>query len=160
MLLHLRQRKLRGMFDPELEARVAAAVSTLLSTPDDDGAATHALCEAANGLLQALLQIADDWPEDSFVDGLMPLSILKDNGAVELAAAAVVEQDERWLLEPLLARFALDGDALSELSLLFAYAEREPPPYDPERQDFTLELPSDANGYRYRLTTEPDDALD
>jgi len=144
------------MFEPELEARVVLAVRALLNTTDDDGTATHGLCEAAQGLLESLLQIADDWPEDRFVDGLLPLSIEKGADSVELAAAAIVEHGERWLLEPLIARFVLEDEALGEVSLCFAYAEREPPPYDPESGDFTLELPSDPLGYRYRLGTEPD----
>lgn len=151
------------MFDPALEARVVAAVRALLHcTPDDEGAATHQLCEAASGLLHAFLQLADDWPDDRHIDGLMPLSLDVADAAVELTAAAIVEQGEGWVLQPLLASFAVDpaDDALSALSLLFAYADREPAPFDPARQDFALPLPADAHGFRYRLSTEPEEALD
>lgn len=151
------------MFDPALEAHVAGAVRALLSTPDDDGAGTHRLCEATGALLETFLQLADDWPEQAYIDGLMPLSLELGEGALQLSAAAVVEQDEGWVLQPLLASFALADDApdaLAGLSLLFAYADREPPAFDPDAEAFELPLPEDAAGFRYRLESEPEEALD
>jgi hypothetical protein len=151
------------MFDPELEAHVVAAVRSVLAAPEDDDAATHQLCEATSALLEAFLQMSDEWPDARFIDGLMPLSLKGADGQLELAAAAIVtntEQDEGWVLEPLLAQFSLEGDSLADVSLLFAYAGREPPPFDPDQADFTLELPADADGFLYRLDTatqtEPD----
>jgi hypothetical protein len=151
------------MFDPALEAHVAGAVRALLSAPDDDGAGTHQLCEATGALLETFLQLADDWPEHAYIDGLMPLSLELGEGALQLAAAAVVEQDDGWVLQPLLASFALaedDPDALAALSLLFAYADREPPAFDPTAQSGELPLPDDAQGFRYRLESEPEAAVD
>jgi hypothetical protein len=148
------------MFDPELEARVVAAVRTVLATPNDDGAATHQLCEAASALLEAFLQLSDDWPESRFIDGLMPLSLQGADSQLELAAAAIVtdaEQEDAWVVEPLLAHFSLEGESLADVSLLFAYANREPPRFDPEQTDFTLELPVDPDGFLYRLSTAEQD---
>lgn len=151
------------MFDPELEARVVSAVRTVLATPldnHDHDSATHRLCEVTSALLEAFLRLSDDWAASRFIDGLMPLSLQGADDQLELAAAAIVtdaEQDEGWVVEPLLAHFSLQGDALADVSLLFAYANREPPRFDPEQTELALELPADADGFLYRLSTATED---
>lgn len=146
------------MFDPELEARVVAAVRTALSSPRDEDAATHQLCEATNALLDAFLKLSDDWPDDRFIDGLVPLEVQGGEGQLELAAAAIVtdpQEEERWVVQPLIAHFVIEADALADVSLLFAYADREPLLFDAAAPELSLEFPADADGFLYRLSTAP-----
>jgi hypothetical protein len=152
------------MFAPELEARVVAAVRTALASPSpeapaEEERAMHQLCEATSALLEAFLQLSDDWPAERFIDGLAPLSVQGGDDQLELVAAAIVagtDPDETWVIEPLIAHFVLDGDALADVTLLFAYRDQEPPVFDPEQPELSLELPKDADGFLYQLSTAPE----
>ena len=150
------------MFAPELEARVVAAVRTALAAPAapaDEDAAMHQLCEATSALLEAFLQLSDDWPPERFIDGLAPLSVQGADDQLELVAAAIVagtEQDASWVIQPLIAHIVLEGDELGDVTLLFAYRDQEPPVFDPEQPELSLELPKDADGFLYQLTTAPE----
>lgn len=150
------------MFDPELEARVVAAVRTALTAPPaptDEEAAMHKLCESTSALLEAFLQLSDDWPSERFIDGLAPLSVQGADDQLELVAAAIVTgtgEDDSWVIQPLIAHFVLDGDALADVSLLFAYRDQEPPVFDPEQPELSLPLPKDADGFLYQLSTAPE----
>ena len=96
---------------------------SVLSAPEEDGALTHRLCEAARALLEAFLQLGEGWDEETFIDALMPMSVQCGDEELELVAAAIVTSEEAevaWV-EPLVAHFVLEGDALGDVSLLFAY---------------------------------------
>jgi hypothetical protein len=91
-----------------------------------------------------MLVSSGDWPEERFIDGLIPISIdTAKADSVELAGGAIVAQGDEWFIEPVLARFVVTEGAVSEFALLFGHGQHEPASFDPERQTFELEFPSD-----------------
>jgi hypothetical protein len=140
--------------DPALEPAVAKAVAHLRQAAHHAKSQEHGdeataeevreLCEVTGNLLSQMLVSNGDWPEDRFVDGLIPLSVdTTQDDAVELAGGAIVAQAEEWFVEPLLARFVVHDGMVSEFALLFGHAGREPEAFDPEQETFALEFPSD-----------------
>ena len=143
--------------DPELEPAVAHAVAKLRDasqrTNADEVDATadevRTLCEVTANLLSQMLVSSGDWPEERYVDGLIPISIdIETPESVELAGGAIVAQDELWFVEPVLARFVVSDGTVSEFELLFGHGEHEAVAFDPNAESFELEFPS----------TEADDA--
>jgi hypothetical protein len=138
--------------DPELEPAVANAVALLReasqreSTEDVEATAdeVRALCEVTANLLSQMLVSSGDWPEERYIDGLIPISIDTEKpDSVELAGGAIVAQGEAWFIEPVLARFVAAEGTVSEFALLFGHGERESIAFDPESESFELEFPSD-----------------
>jgi hypothetical protein len=138
--------------DPELEPAVANAVALLRqasqreSTEDVEATAdeVRALCEVTANLLSQMLVSSGDWPEERFIDGLIPISIDTEKpDSVELAGGAIVAEGEAWFIEPVLARFVASDGSVSEFALLFGHGERESIAFDPDAESFELEFPSD-----------------
>lgn len=138
--------------DPELEPAVANAVALLRqasqreSTEDVEATAdeVRALCEVTANLLSQMLVSSGDWPEERYIDGLIPISIDTEKpDSVELAGGAIVAHGEAWFIEPVLARFVASDGSVSEFALLFGHGERESVAFDPDAESFELEFPSD-----------------
>lgn len=147
--------------DPELEPAVANAVALLrkssqhMSTEDVEATAdeVRALCEVTANLLSQMLVSSGDWPEERYIDGLIPISIdIEKPDSVELAAGAIVAQDEDWFVEPVLARFVVSDAVISEFALLFGHAQREPTAFDPDNQSFDLEFPNTESNDAWRFS--------
>jgi len=151
--------------DPELEPAVATAVASLrqaserMSTEEVEATAdeVRALCEVTANLLSQMLVSSGDWPEERFIDGLIPISIDIDKpDTVELAGGAIVAQGDDWLLEPVLARFVVTDGSVSEFALLFGHGQREPIAFDPESESYELEFPGDETeeAWRYSFSAQ------
>jgi hypothetical protein len=155
---------------PELEPSVAKAVeqlrqASLVAQAEERGTEATAeevrtLCEVTATLLSQMLVSNGDWPEDRYIDGIIPLSVsTAEEQCVELAGGAIVAQGDDWFVEPLLARYVVDEGMVSELVLLFGNALREPPVFDPECETFELEFPSqdepDAWRFSFSAQEEP-----
>lgn len=156
--------------DPELEPAVAKAVELLRQASErkstrgveDDEAIeatadeVRALCEVTGNLLSQMLVSSGDWPEERFIDGLIPISIdTAKASSVELAGGAIVAQGDDWFIEPVLARFVVTDGTVSEFELLFGHGQREPATFDPERETFELEFPSDqADAWRFSFSAQ------
>jgi hypothetical protein len=151
--------------DPELEPAVANAVELLrkasqrISSDDIEATAdeVRALCEVTANLLSQMLVSSGDWPEERYVDGLIPISIdTAKAGSVELAGGAIVAQGDDWFVEPVLARFVVSDGSVSEFALFFGHGEREPVVFDPACETFELEFPSDEadDAWRFSFTAQ------
>lgn len=147
--------------DPELEPAVAKAVGLLRQASErihkDDVEATadevRALCEVTGNLLSQMLVSSGDWPEERYIDGLIPISIdTAKADSVELAGGAIVAEGEDWFVEPVLARFTVLDGSVSEFSLLFGHGQHEPTTFDPDRDTFELEFPSDEADDAWRFS--------
>jgi hypothetical protein len=149
--------------DPELEPAVAKAVqelrrASLVAQAQEHGTEAtadevRALCEVTASLLSQMLVSNGDWPEDRYIDGIIPLSVdTSEEESVELAGGAIVAQGDDWFVEPLLARYVVQDDLVSEIALLFGNALREPPAFDPECETFELEFPSEDNAEAWRFS--------
>jgi|GEM_PF-3928815 len=150
--------------DPELEPAVANAVALLRQASQRMSAEDHgdieatadevrALCEVTANLLSQMLVSSGDWPEERYIDGLIPISIDTEKpDGVELAGGAIVAQGEEWVVEPVLARFVVSDGAVNEFALLFGHGQREPVAFDPENQSFELEFPSDESDDAWRFS--------
>jgi hypothetical protein len=147
--------------DPELESAVANAVALLrqagqrTSTEDIEATAdeVRALCEVTANLLSQMLVSSGDWPEERYIDGLIPISIDTEKpDSVELAGGAIIAEDEQWLVEPVLARFVVTDGTVNEFALLFGHSEKDPSPFDPTHQTFELEFPSHATEEAWRFS--------
>jgi len=149
--------------DPALEPAVAKAVAHLRQAAHHAKAQEHGdeataeevreLCEVTGNLLSQMLVSNGDWPEERYIDGLIPLSVdTTEADTVELAGGAIVAQAEEWFVEPMLARFVVSDGNVSEFALLFGHAGREPEAFDPERETFALEFPSDEDDDAWRFS--------
>lgn len=139
------------------EAQLVRAVARFLRDRDSASVdeAVRDVCDATALYLQYLLQACDEWPQDRFVDGIMPVSIAADDEqALELAGGAVISNGTQWLVEPVLARFAIADDILGDFALLLANANCEPPEYGPELNFDELEFPENEDGWRYQFGIE------
>lgn len=137
-----------------LELALASAVAGVLSAPSLTEDTARQLCEATRSVLQAFLREEPEWPGDSFIDGLMPLSIERaEEGALalEMAAAAMVARDEHTTVEPLLARFAIAGEQVMDFAILFGDASREPPGFEADFDYATLAFPIESDSWRYKF---------
>lgn len=142
----------------ELEALLAAAVARVLDETTISETAARQLSEATSLVLQAFLrEEAGTWPSDGFVDGLMPLSIEGSEGRrLEMAAATIVTHGERCVVEPLLVRFAIDGDQVLDFAILFADSGREAEAFTPEFDYSTLHFPVAEDTWRFRFGVDGD----
>lgn len=147
--------------DPELEPAVAKAVELLRRaserTSKDAVEATadevRALCEVTGNLLSQMLISSGDWPEERYIDGLIPISIdTAKADSVELAGGAIVAHGDDWFVEPVLARFVVSDGSVSEFALMFGHGQREPTTFDPECETFELEFPSDDDEDAWRFS--------
>lgn len=147
--------------DPELEPALANAVALLrqanqrTSTEEVEATAdeVRALCEVTANLLSQMLVSSGDWPEERFIDGLIPISIDLDKpDSVELAGGAIIAQGERWLLEPVLARFVIADRTVSEFALLFGHGQHTAKAFDPDSDTFELEFPNQESEDAWRFS--------
>ena len=100
-----------------------------------------------------MLVSSGDWPEERFVDGLIPISVdASEADSVELAGGAIISEDNAWMLEPLLARFVVTDGSVSQFALLFGHGQRDPAVFDPECETFELEFPSDEDESSWRYS--------
>lgn len=163
--------------DPQLEPAVAKAVEQLRLASNRSRVATgtndelaieataeevRALCEVTSSLLSQMLVSSGDWPDERFVDGLIPISVdtSAPNG-VELAGGAIVSESESdsWKLEPLLARFFVSDGSVNQFVLLFGHGQKDPADFDPNSEHIELEFPEDEDEgswrYSFSATEEP-----
>jgi hypothetical protein len=153
------------MFDylgTELETQIAQAVADILQSPASiSEEAAHRLCEGATEFLQLCLRDHDEWPAQSAVDGIMPLSI-EPSGEFELqlAGGAIVAHreahGEHWVVEPVVLIFAARAGAIMDFSIVFGDATQEPKIYTDTFNFAELGFPNSAEAWRFEFgSVEP-----
>jgi hypothetical protein len=154
--------------DPALEPAVAKAVDLLrhaslsktthdVDTIEATADEVRSLCEVTANLLSQMLVSSGDWPEERYIDGLIPISIdTAKPDSVELAGGAIVAEGDDWFVEPVLARFVVAGETVCEFALLFGHSQREPLAFDPDCETFELEFPSedDTEAWRFSFSAQ------